>query len=106
MGVLHISDSDFDEKVIRSATPVLVDFWAEWCGPCRIIGPVLEDLAPEYKGRLAIAKINVDDNRETATRYGVSGIPTLILFKEGEAVDRQVGALPKPKLKEWIDRKL
>ena len=106
MGVLHISDSDFDEKVIRSATPVLVDFWAEWCGPCRIIGPVLEDLAPEYKGRLAIAKINVDDNRETATRDGVSGIPTLILFKEGEAVDRQVGALPKPKLKEWIDRKL
>ena len=106
MGLLHISDSDFDEKVIRSATPVLVDFWAEWCGPCRIIGPVLEELAPEYEGRMAIAKINVDDNRETAARYGVSGIPTLILFKEGEAVDRQVGALPKPKLKEWIDQKL
>lgn len=106
MAIMHISDSDFEEKVARAAVPVLVDFWAEWCGPCRLIGPVLEDLSGEYEERLTIAKINVDDNRETAAKFGVSGIPTLILFKEGQAVDRQVGALPKPKLKEWIDSKL
>ncbi len=106
MAVVHISDSDFEEKVAQSTVPVLVDFWAEWCGPCRLIGPILEDLSGEYEGRLTIAKINVDDNRETAAKFGVSGIPTLILFKDGQAADRQVGALPKPKLKEWIDSKL
>ena len=106
MNLIHVTDSDFEEKVIKAATPVLVDFGADWCGPCRLIGPLLEELAPEYEGRLTIAKLDVDKNRETAIKYGVQGIPSLILFKDGKVADQVVGALPKPKLKEWIDSKL
>ncbi|MDP8246687.1 MAG: thioredoxin [Candidatus Tritonobacter lacicola] len=106
MNLIHVTDSDFEEKVIKAATPVLVDFGADWCGPCRLIGPLLEELAPEYEGRLTIAKLDVDKNRETAIKYGVQGIPTLILFKDGKVADQVVGALPKPKLKEWLDSKL
>ncbi len=106
MGLIHVTDSDFKTEVVEAAAPVLVDFGADWCGPCRLIGPVLEELAPEYEGRLTIAKLDVDNNRETAIKYGVQGIPTLILFKDGKVADQVVGALPKPKLKEWIDSKL
>jgi len=106
MGLIHVTDSDFEKKVIKAAAPVLVDFGADWCGPCRLIGPLLEELAPEYEGRLTIAKLDVDKNRETAIKYGVQGIPSLILFKDGKVADQVVGALPKPKLKEWIDSKL
>ncbi|MDY7029989.1 MAG: thioredoxin, partial [Spirochaetota bacterium] len=94
------------EKVTRSAVPVLVDFWAEWCGPCRLIGPILEELSGDYEGKLTFAKLNVDDSQQTAAKFGVSGIPTLILFKDGQAAGRLVGALPKPKLKEWLDSNL
>ena len=106
MTVVHITDGEFEEKVINTDTPVLVDFWAEWCGPCRLIGPILEELASEYKEKLTIAKLDVDENKLMASKYGVSGIPTLILFKDGQIVDRLVGTLSKPKLKEWIDSKL
>lgn len=106
MGLIHVTDSEIEEKVIKASTPVLVDFGADWCAPCRLIGPILDELAPEYEGRLTIAKLDVDDNRETAIKYGVQGIPTLILFKDGQVIDRIVGALPKPKLKEWMNSKL
>lgn len=106
MGLIHVTDGDFEEKVIQAAAPVLVDFGADWCGPCRLIGPILEELAPEYEGRLTIAKLDVDKNSEAAIKHGVQGIPTLILFKDGKVADQVVGALPKPKLKEWIDSKL
>lgn len=103
MTVQHINDSEFDEKVLKSSTPVLVDFWAEWCGPCRQIAPALDELAASYGGKVTIAKVNIDKNPETPQKYGVRGIPTLILFKNGQAVSTKVGALPKSKIAEWID---
>ncbi|MDH5561746.1 MAG: thioredoxin [Deltaproteobacteria bacterium] len=90
--VVILSDADFEEKVLKSGAPVLVDFWAEWCGPCKMIAPFLEELAGEYKGKLTIGKLNVDDNSQYASQYGVRSIPTLILFKNGEQVDMVVGA--------------
>ena len=101
-----VSDDSFDADVLQSETPVVVDFWAEWCGPCKQISPALEDIAQEMDGRLTIAKINVDDNPSTPAKYGVRGIPTLLLFKDGEVASMKVGALPKGKLMEWIEQSL
>ena len=95
---IHINDNSFDEEVLKSTVPVLADFLAEWCGPCRTIAPVLEEIAQEYDGRLKIAKIDVDENPEAPARFGIQGIPTLILFKDGEPVERLVGAMPKDRL--------
>ena len=103
MACLQIDDNEFDAKVLKSSIPVLVDFWAEWCGPCRQIAPVLEEIAKEKEGKIVIAKINIDKNPGTPQKYGVRGIPTLILFKNGQAVSTKVGSLPKSKLIEWID---
>ena len=101
-----VSDDSFEADVLQSETPVVVDFWAEWCGPCKQISPALEDIAQEMDGRLTIAKINVDDNPSTPAKYGVRGIPTLLLFKDGEVASMKVGALPKGKLMEWIEQSL
>ncbi len=98
-----VSDTSFETDVIKASQPVLVDFWAEWCGPCKQIGPALEEIAAEYGDKLTIAKVNIDENPETPTRYGVRGIPTLMLFKDGQLAATKVGALPKRKLIEWID---
>jgi thioredoxin 1 len=93
--VSEISDATFDQEVLRSDTPVLIDFWAPWCGPCRAIAPVVEEIAAEYQGRLKVVKMNVDDNAQTPTNYGVRGIPNLILFKGGAVADQIIGAVPK-----------
>lgn len=100
---LHINDNEFDQKVLKATNPVLVDFWAEWCGPCRQIAPVLDEIAKEKAGSLTVAKVNIDKNPGTPQKYGVRGIPTLILFKDGKAVSTKVGSLPKSKLIEWIN---
>ena len=100
---LELTDSNFEKIVLKSDKPVLVDFWAEWCGPCIQIAPALEELASEYSEKLTVAKVNIDENPETPTRYGVRGIPTLILFKNGEIAATKVGATSKSKLAEWID---
>jgi thioredoxin 1 len=104
--IITVTDREFSDKVLRSPTPVVVDFWAAWCGPCRMIAPLLEELAPEYEGRLIIAKMNVDENPETPAQYGIRGIPTLIAFKDGKPVDQLIGAVPKPYLKQFFDRVL
>lgn len=104
MAVQHVTDSDFDTAVLGSSTPVFVDFWAPWCGPCRIIGPVVEELAPEYEGKVVMTKINVDDNPQVAQKYQVTSIPTLMMFKDGKVVDRTMGAMPKTELQKFIQR--
>ncbi|GBQ86265.1 MULTISPECIES: thioredoxin TrxA [Gluconobacter] len=101
-----VSDSSFDADVLKSEGPVLVDFWAEWCGPCKMIAPALEEIGAEYQGRLKVAKVNIDSNPEAPTKYGVRSIPTLIVFKDGKPVAQQMGALPKSQLKAWIDQSL
>jgi thioredoxin 1 len=101
-----ISDSTFEADVLHSDKPVLVDFWAEWCGPCRQIAPILDQLAEELGETVTIAKVNIDESPETPSKYGVRGIPTMILFKHGEAVATKVGALPKTQLKEWLQAQL
>lgn len=100
---LHVSDNEFEQKVLKSNLPVLVDFWAEWCGPCRQVAPVLDEIAKEKAGALTVAKVDIDKNPGTPQKYGVRGIPTLILFKNGQAVSTKVGSLPKSKLIEWIN---
>lgn len=97
------SDDSFDADVVKSDKPVLVDFWAEWCGPCKQIAPALDELSEELGGKLTIAKLNIDENPQTPSKFGVRGIPTLILFKDGQVAATKVGALPKNKLHEWIE---
>ncbi|MBI4930812.1 MAG: thioredoxin [Bacteroidetes bacterium] len=92
---LEITDANFDEVVLKSDKPVLVDLWAEWCGPCRMVGPIVEELAKEYEGKAVIGKLNVDNNPNISVKYGIRSIPTLLFFKGGQMVDRQVGAVPK-----------
>lgn len=101
--IVHITDDTFDSEVLQSQTPVLVDFWAEWCGPCKMIAPVLEQIADDYSDRLKICKLNIDDNPDSAPKYGVRGIPTLMLFKDGSVEDTKVGALSKNQLTEFVD---
>jgi thioredoxin 1 len=98
-----VSDSSFEADVLKSKDPVLVDFWAEWCGPCRMVAPVLEEVAGELAGKLKIVKLNVDENPQTASKYGIMSIPTLMIFKNGELASRQIGAAPKSKLVQWIN---
>jgi len=100
--VLYVTDSNFDQEIINSNLPAMVDFWADWCGPCKIVGPIIEELAKEYKGRVKIAKLNVDQNRQITSRYGIRNIPTMILFKDGKVVDTIIGAYPKSFLEERL----
>jgi len=101
-----VTDASFTADVLSATGPVLVDFWAEWCGPCRTIGPALEELASEFAGRLTVAKVNIDENPETPNTYSVRGIPTLILFKDGKPAATQIGAATKGRLKAWIEHSL
>jgi len=101
---VHVTDNSFEADVLNSDIPVLVDFWAPWCAPCRMVGPVVEELAGEYDGKLRVAKVNTDENPNRANALGIRGIPTLIVFKGGEEVDRVVGAVPKPMLAQMVDK--
>ncbi len=102
MSITAVTDDSFDQDVLQASDPVLVDYWAEWCAPCKQIAPHLEEIAKEMDGRLTIAKVNIDENPVTPTKFGVRGIPTLMLFKDGQVAGTKVGALPKSKLAEWI----
>ncbi len=104
--IKHISDASFEQDVVKSDKPVLLDFWAEWCGPCKMIAPILDDISTEYADKLQIAKINVDDNTATPAKFGVRGIPTLILFKNGVVAAQKVGALSKSQLTAFLDGNL
>ncbi|HPC73471.1 MAG TPA: thioredoxin [Syntrophales bacterium] len=104
--LIHVSDGNFDQEILKSDQPALVDFWAPWCGPCQRIAPIIDELAKEYKGRVKVAKINVDESRKVATDLGVMSIPTLILFKGGQIVDKIVGLAPKDRLKEFVNKAL
>jgi len=104
--LLQVTDGDFEEEIIKSDIPVMVDFWAEWCGPCKMVGPVVEELAQEYKGKIKIAKMDVDANRETPAKFGIRNIPTLILFKGGEVAKMIIGAQPKSHLDEELKKLL
>ena len=104
--IVHLSEGTFDAEVLQSSQPALVDFWAPWCGPCRAIAPILEELAGEYKGKIKVAKVNVDDNKKLAGDHGVMSIPTMILFKDGKVVDKIVGLVPKDRLKALLDKAL
>ncbi|HBT58395.1 MAG: thioredoxin TrxA [Pseudomonadales bacterium] len=101
--IVHVTDSSFEDEVLKSDTPVLVDYWAEWCGPCKMIAPVLDEIAKDYSGKLKICKLNIDENAETAPKYGVRGIPTLMLFKDGNVEATKVGALSKSQLAAFLD---
>jgi thioredoxin 1 len=106
MATVAVGDEDFEANVLNSSKPVVVDFWAEWCGPCKMIGPSLEELSEEFGEQVTIAKVNIDDHPDTPSKYGVRGIPTMILFKDGEVVDTKVGAAPKAAIKSWIETAL
>ncbi|MES2499224.1 MAG: thioredoxin TrxA [Pseudomonadota bacterium] len=101
--ITHLSDAAFEQEVLQSSLPVLVDYWAEWCGPCKMIAPILDDISKEYAGRLKVAKLNIDDNQQTPPKYGIRGIPTLMLFKNGNVEATKVGALSKSQLTAFID---
>ncbi|MBC8234120.1 thioredoxin [bacterium] len=101
--LLEITDYNFEAEVLKSDIPVLVDIWAPWCGPCRIVGPIIEELAGEYAGKMKVGKLNVDDNSETAMKYQVQSIPTILIFKDGQEIQRIIGARPKPAFKKEID---
>jgi thioredoxin 1 len=100
---IKVSDASFQADVLNSKNPVVVDFWAEWCGPCRMIAPALEELAGELEGKVTVAKVNIDENPGIPTKYGVRGVPTLMIFQNGQVAATKVGALPKSKIKEWIE---
>lgn len=101
--ILQVSDDSFETDVLKAETPVLVDFWAEWCGPCKMIAPILNDVAEEYHGKVTVAKVNIDHNPNTPPKFGIRGIPTLLLFKNGQVAATKVGALSKTQLKEFLD---
>lgn len=103
---VHVTDDSFEREVLQSEQPVLVDFWAEWCGPCKMVAPILDQVAEEYQGRLKVAKLNIDENPRTPQHYGVRGIPTLMLFKNGEVEATKVGALSKSQLKAFLEQNL
>ena len=104
--ILHVTDDSFEQQVLNAESPVLVDYWAEWCGPCKMITPILDDVAKEYQGRLTIAKLNIDQNEATPPKFGIRGIPTLMLFKNGEVAATKVGALSKTQLIEFLNAHL
>ncbi len=104
--IVHVTDDSFEEEVLKSPDPVLVDYWADWCGPCKMIAPVLDEIAGEYAGRVKIAKLNIDENPNTPPRYGIRGIPTLMLFRGGEVEATKVGAVSKSQLTAFIDSNL
>lgn len=104
--IVYLSDASFEQEVIKSDMPVLVDYWAEWCGPCRMIAPILDEIASEYAGRLKVAKLNIDENPGTPPKYGIRGIPTLMLFKDGNVAATKVGALSKSQLAAFLDGQL
>ena len=106
MSVIDITTKNFQEEVANSDLPVLIDFWAEWCGPCKMIGPVVEELAADYDGKAVIGKVNVDENPNVSAQFGVRSIPTLLVFKDGEVVDKQIGAVPKGVLAQKLDAAL
>ena len=106
MSILNVEDKNFKEKVLEADKPVLCDFWAEWCGPCKQISPILSELAEEYKEKILIAKVNIDENPEVPSNYGIMSIPTLILFKNGKSVSSQIGLVDKSSLAEWLDENL
>ena len=101
--IIHVTDDTFEQEVLQSQTPVLVDYWAEWCGPCKMIAPALDQIASEYQGRLKVAKLNIDENQATPPKYGIRGIPTLMIFKNGNLEATKVGALSKTQLAAFID---
>ena len=101
---LHVTDAAFEKTVLESSLPVIVDFWAPWCGPCKMVAPILDKIAKEYAGKLVVAKVNTDENAEYAMKYGVQGIPTMLLIYNGKIVNRQVGALPEPMLRDLVDQ--
>lgn len=101
---VELNDGNFESEVLKSDKPVLVDFWAPWCGPCRMVGPVVEEIAKDYEGKLKVGKLNVDDNSQTAVQYGIMSIPNLLFFKEGKVIDQIVGAVPKQHFIEKIDK--
>ena len=104
--IKHISDASFEADVLQSSTPVLVDYWAEWCGPCKMIAPILDEVSSAYQGKLTVAKMNVDENRDVPGKFGIRGIPTLVLFKGGELAATKVGAMTKAQLTAFIDQQL